>query len=294
MTWNKKTVDKLVNLRAQGYTWDELSTFFKGYTANALRKAYYRFTRDNVKIEPQMITTKVTDSKVYSKILVISDMHHPYNHPDTVKFLAALDRKYKFDKVVCIGDEVDYHALSFHDSDPDLPSAGDELNNAIKSLQPLYKMFPKMDIVESNHGSMVLRKGLASGMPKAVLKPYNEVLGAPKGWKWSFDIKVQTPLGTVYFCHGKAGAPGRLASQYGISAVQGHFHERSQITYISTPEKLMFDMHVGCLADDKSLALGYNKINPKRPIVSVGIIINGIPHIIPMVLDKNGRWIGKL
>lgn len=232
--------------------------------------------------------------KVNKKILIISDLHVPYHHPDSVRFLRAIKRKYKPDRVVCIGDEVDMHALSFHDSDPDLASAGDELKLAIKSLKPIYKLFPKVDVVESNHGSMVLRKGKAHGIPKAVLKSYNDVLDAPKGWKWSFDLTLTTPLGPVYFCHGKSGAAGRLASQYGISVVQGHFHEKAQITYISTPEKLMFDMHVGCLANDKSLALEYNKINPKRPIISVGIIINGVPQIIPMLLNKRGRWIGSI
>lgn len=232
--------------------------------------------------------------KEFKSILVISDMHHPYSHPDTVPFLSALKKKHKFDKVICIGDEVDFHALSFHDSDPNLPSAGDELEKAIEALQPLYKMFPVVDIVESNHGSMVFRKGLASGIPKAALKAYREVLEAPIGWNWVFDTKVNTPMGVVYFCHGKSGAAGRLASQYGMSCVQGHFHEKAQITYISTPDKLMFDAHTGCLADDKSLALGYNKINPRRPIVSLLIILNGIPQIVPMILNAKGRWIGKL
>lgn len=227
-------------------------------------------------------------------ILVISDMHHPYSHPDTLRFLTALKKKYKFTDVVCIGDEVDYHALSFHDSDADLPSAGEELKKAIKSLKPLYKLFPKVTVVESNHGSMVYRRALAHGMPRKVLRSYNEILEAPKGWKWQFDVKINTPMGQVYFCHGKSGAAGRLASQYGMSCVQGHYHEKAQITYISTPEKLMFDAHTGCLANDKSLALGYNKINPKRPIVSVVVILEGIPHIIPMVLNKRGRWNGKL
>lgn len=229
-------------------------------------------------------------NKIAERVLVISDMHHPYSHPDTLEFLTALNKKYKFDKVVCIGDEIDNHAISFHDSDPDLPSAGDELKRAIKSLKPLYKLFPNVTVVESNHGSLVFRKALASGLPKAVFRSYNEILDAPKGWKWVFDAKVNTALGPVYFCHGKSGAAGRLASQYGMSTVQGHYHEKAQITYISTPERLMFDAHTGCLSDDKSLALGYNKVNPKRPIVSVIIILNGIPQIVPMVLDEEGRW----
>lgn len=227
-------------------------------------------------------------------ILVISDMHVPFEHPDTLKFLKAIKKKYNPNEVIQIGDEVDFHALSFHDSDPNLPSAGDELKEAISKLKPYYVLFPKVTVIESNHGSMVLRKALANGMPKAVLKSYNEILEAPRGWQWKFDAVLKTALGPVYFCHGKSGAAGRLASQYGCSAVQGHYHEKAQITYISTPEKLMFDMHVGCLADDKSLALGYNKINVKRPIVSIGLIIDGIPQLIPMVLNLKGRWIGKL
>lgn len=232
--------------------------------------------------------------KVAKSILVISDMHHPYGHPDTVPFLAALKKKYSFDRVVCIGDEIDAHDMSFHDSDPDLDSAGVELEKSIQALMPVYKLFPKCTVVESNHGSMVLRKALVGKIPRRAIKGYNEILDAPKGWRWVFDCIVTTPIGPIYFCHGKSAAAGRLASQYGMSCVQGHYHEKAQITYISTPERLMFDAHTGCLADDKSLALGYNKVNPKRPIVSVLVILNGIPHIIPMILGRRGRWIGKL
>ncbi|WP_206696334.1 hypothetical protein, partial [Streptococcus pseudopneumoniae] len=75
-----------------------------------------------------------------------------------------------------VGDEVDKHALSFHDSDPDLMSAGDELKAAIKCLPPLYKLFPKMALVDSNHGSMVYRKGLHHGIPRKYIRAYGEVL----------------------------------------------------------------------------------------------------------------------
>jgi hypothetical protein len=141
---------------------------------------------------------------------------------------------------------------------------------------------------------MVLRKALTAGIPKKAIKTYNAILDAPLTWRWVDDLILQTELGPVYFCHGKAAAAGRLASQYGMSVVQGHFHERAQVHYISTPEKLMYDVHTGCLADDKSLALQYNKVNPKRPIISIAVIINGVPQIVPMVLSRNGKWIGKV
>ena len=79
-------------------------------------------------------------------ILVISDLHVPFEHPDTVPFLKAVKSQFKPTDVVQIGDEADFHALSFHDSDPDLPSAGEELEKAIAKLQPIYKLFPKVTV----------------------------------------------------------------------------------------------------------------------------------------------------
>ncbi len=226
-------------------------------------------------------------------ILVISDIHEPYSHPDLLPFLKHVKALYKPTDVICIGDEVDYHALSFHDSDPDLDSVGAELNKARKALKPIFSLFPNVTVIESNHGSLVMRKAIANGMSREFFRSYNEILQAPKGWHWTFDTILKTPLGPVYFCHGKSGAAGRLASQYGMSCVQGHYHEKAQITYISTPERLLFDMHTGCLVNDASLALGYNKVNPRRPIISLAVIVDGVPHIVPMVLNKKGRWVNR-
>lgn len=231
---------------------------------------------------------------IYKSVLVISDLHCPYGHKDTLRFLAAAKLKYAPDKIISVGDEIDWHSISFHDSDPNLKSPGDELAAAVKQMKKLYSLFPNVTVLESNHGSLVLRKAVSNGLPREVFKSYNEVLEAPSSWKWVHDLIIETPLGPVYFCHGKSGTPGRLASQYGMSCVQGHFHEKAQVSWISTPERLMFDMHVGCLVDNSSLALAYNKTNVRRPIISIGVIINGIAQIVPMVLNESGRWIGKL
>jgi hypothetical protein len=232
--------------------------------------------------------------KIYKSILVVSDLHVPYENIDTLAFLKAVKQKYKPEITVIIGDEVDYHDLSFHDSDKDLYSAGNELDASIEGLRPYYALFPEATILESNHGSMVLRKAVAHGLPRRVLKSYNEILEAPKGWKWVPNIILHTTLGPVFFTHGISSVPGKLSSMYGMSAVQGHFHSKAYVNYTSTPERLIFDMVVGCLIDDKSRAFAYNKLTMARPIISCGIIINGIPQIVPMVLNKNGRWIGKL
>ncbi len=233
-------------------------------------------------------------SKKENNILVISDMHIPYGHPDTMAFLTTIKTQLFPTKVVCIGDEVDAHSLSFHDSDPDLLSAGDELQVAIKILKKLYKLFPEVQVVESNHGSMIYRKGKHHGIPRKYIKDYADVLEAPVGWSWHDEIILETKLGEVMFRHQFKKDPLISAQQMAMSVVQGHFHEDFNIQFVSSPNKLLWAMTVGCLIDKKSLAFTYNKTNTKRPIIGVGMIINGLPQLIPMVLDKGGRWVGKL
>lgn len=228
-------------------------------------------------------------------VLIISDTHFPYEHPDTIGFLRALKKKYKPDRVVHIGDEIDGHAISFHPSDPDLASPGDELALAIEKLKDLYKLFPIVDVVESNHGSLVYRKGKFHGIPRAVFKSYRDVIDAPAGWRWHFDLTIKLSNGQqCYFCHGKSSQPGKLSQAMSMSTVQGHYHEQFSINYWANPNGLYWDMKVSCLVDDESLAFSYNNANMKRPIVGCGIILNGQPKLLPMVLDKKGRWIGKL
>jgi hypothetical protein len=53
-------------------------------------------------------------------------------------------------------------------------------------------------------------------------------------------------------------------------------------------------MVVGCLIDDKSMAFGYNKLQLKRPLIGVGMILDGQPKLLPMILNKEGRWVKKI
>jgi hypothetical protein len=228
-----------------------------------------------------------------ARILVISDQHFPYNHPDIIKFLAALKKKYKPDRVVNIGDELDYHSISFHDHIPDLLSPSDELQTALNRIAPLFKLFPQMDILESNHGSLVYRKAVAHGLPAHVFKTYREILGSPKGWRWHADLTLKMSNGKyVYFCHGKSADVLKLSQSMGMCAVQGHFHEKFEVRYWGNSLGLFWGAIIGCLIENKSLAFAYNKLNLKRPVIGCMMILNGLPHLTPMVLNSNGRWNG--
>lgn len=229
------------------------------------------------------------------RILCISDQHAPYQHPDMFKFLAAIKRKYKPTLVINGGDEIDGHALSFHDSDSDLPSAGDELVKATKVLKQLEIMFPNMILLDSNHGSLALRKMKFHGIPMKFLASPHEIYGVSTKWRWVNDLTLVLPNGqAVYFCHGMTKNGIKLAAQRGTNVVQFHYHTEFRIDYIGNPNSLLWSLQSGCLIDRKSLAFAYDKLNLNRPIIGTSMIIDSKPVLIPLVMNSSGRWIGKL
>lgn len=228
-------------------------------------------------------------------VLVISDLHIPYHHKDAFSFLRALQDKYKPDMVVNIGDELDHHAISMHEHNPDLMSAGDELRNAKHYIKQLEEIFPRMTIVHSNHSSLVYRRALKYGLPKDYLKSYNEFLGVGKGWQWVDDLTLTLSNGTrCFFTHGMSADVLKVAQQYGMNTVQGHYHTKFSIGYYSNPDSLIWGMQVGCLINQKSMAFDYAKNFKSRFIVGCGMIINGQPKLMPMVLNEDGQWNKKL
>ena len=233
---------------------------------------------------------------VYKRVLIISDLHAPYYHKDTVPFLKAIKKKYNPDKIILTGDEIDGHTLSFHDKDPDLLfSPSSELEKAIEHLKPIYKLFPKADVMESNHGSLVYRRGKHGGLPRSVFRSYREILGAPKGWKWHSDYIFKLSNGEkCYVHHGKSTNGLAVALAEGMNVIQGHHHSLFEVRYVNTASKLLWSLITGCMIDDKSLAFSYNKLQTKRPAIGCSIILDGHPKLLPMCLTEEGDWNGKL
>jgi hypothetical protein len=229
-----------------------------------------------------------------SRILVVPDMHMPYCHPDSLDFLNKLKKTLQPTRIICLGDELDYHAMSFHDSDPDLDSAGRELVLGLGYIDTLHEIFPKMDLLHSNHGSMAYRKAKHHGMPRHLLKSYNDVLGvSTDDWRWHESLVLRLPNGQLCkFVHGASGNVLAASQAIGMSLIQGHHHSLFELRYWSAGHGLHFAITSGCLIDDSSYAYAYNKVQIKRPLIGVTFIENSLPYLIPMAMDENNRWTG--
>ena len=231
----------------------------------------------------------------HKRILVLSDLHLPYHrNPVAFNFLKEIKKQHNPDFVVSIGDLLDQHALSFHDTNPDLPSAGHELSLAKEYIKELENLFPQLIEIDSNHSSMIFRRALKHGLPKAYLKDYGDFLGTKK-WKWVDDLVITLPnKQRCLFTHGRSADVLKVSQTNGMNCVQGHYHTKFLIEYWANPDNLFWGMQVGCLINQKSLAFEYAKNFKTRFIIGCGMIIDSQPKLFPCVLDSKGKWIGKL
>jgi hypothetical protein len=233
-----------------------------------------------------------------SRILNISDIHAPYNHVDTLAFLSDVNDALDPTRIINLGDETDGHGLSMHDSDPALDAAGPELVKARVFLSELAQLFPNMELCHSNHGSLVYRRALKSGIPAAYIKPYRDFIfpdGGGDGWSWHNEIRLTLPDGSdLVVRHSFTGAKNGVAHGLRANLIQGHEHGKFNITYDQSSVAQNWVMVSGCLVDSTSLAFAYGRMFEHKPIIGTSAVIDSQPLLIPMPLDKHGRYTGKL
>lgn len=229
-----------------------------------------------------------------ARILVIPDLHCPFEHPDAFSFLKKLKRLIKPDEFICLGDEIDAHSFSRWVSDPDGYSPGHELDRALISMKKLYEIFPEMKVCTSNHTVRPLKKAIEVGLPRKFFKGYSEFLEAPAGWSW----RDRWILDDILFEHGEgvSGAHAHLkAARANMqSTVIGHVHAHAGFQYLSSHEKLIFGFNAGCLINPETYAFDYGKKLRDKPILGAAVILDGVPQFIPMILDRKGKWTRKI
>lgn len=218
--------------------------------------------------------------------LIIGDTHLPFEKPGYLEFCRKVQEEYNCGSVIHIGDLVDNHAVSYHESDADGRSAGDEYKLALEKCHDWYKVFPDVKICIGNHDALPFRKAFTAGLPSAWLKSYQQILESPVGWKWDFVHQ----LNGIIYQHG-TGMSGEMAAinaarENRQSTVIGHLHTVSNVKYMASYKDLIFGMTVGCGIDFEAYAFAYGRQQTRKPVVACSVVLDGrIPIIIPMNLD---------
>ncbi len=204
-----------------------------------------------------------------SRLLVVGDLHEPFCLDKYLPFCKKLYKKKKCNRVLFIGDIIDNHYSSFHDSDPDGMGAGDELDVAIKRVAKWFRAFPLADVVIGNHDRIVSRKAFSASIAKRWIRTCPEVLETPS---WNFHESII--IDEVKYCHGEGKKSMQRAQKDMISNVQGHYHTECYVNWSVGHSHRIFGMQTGCGIDHESYAMAYGKHGPK-PIIACGFVENG-------------------
>lgn len=183
-------------------------------------------------------------------ILVIGDLHEPFCLDGYLEFCKKVQKTYKTNHTIFIGDVIDNHFSSYHESDPDLYSAGDELKHATNRLSKWHKAFPNAEVCLGNHDVIASRKVFTAGLSQAWLKNIDDVLQVPT---WKFDTSFVHD--GVKYVHGHKHTSARSSCLKGShSMVQGHRHQES---YLWRHSNGRFGMQVGTGIDSETRAMAY-------------------------------------
>lgn len=202
-------------------------------------------------------------------VLCIGDLHAPFDLDDYFDFVVKVADEYNPDQIVFIGDVIDNHYTSYHETDPDGMGGCDELDLAIDRLKRWHDEFPEAYVTIGNHDRMVMRKSQTSHVPKRWIKSYAEVLNTP-GWYFTDRVDIDG----VQYIHGEAGTARMKCRADMMSTVQGHLHTQAYTDWVVGRRFRIFGMQVGCGIDASSYAMAYAK-SGKKPAIGCGIIING-------------------
>tara|TARA_R110002051_G_C8591347_1_gene478852 strand:- start:151 stop:879 length:729 start_codon:yes stop_codon:yes gene_type:complete len=230
--------------------------------------------RDNVKKAYKEIT------KVENRVLVIGDLHEPFCLDGYLKFCKEQYAINNCNKVVFIGDIIDNHYSSYHETDSDGLGGKTELDFAIDKLKKWYNAFPDADVTLGNHDRIIIRKAQTSNIPSKWIKEFGEVLETPN---WRFVTEVY--IDGVRYVHGdKSNKPRTAAKRDMVSTVSGHYHTDMYVEWFFGKTRALFAMAVGCGIDSKSYAMGYMQ-GGKKEAIGIGIVKGGkIAFNVPMDL----------
>lgn len=273
---------KDINLCAQAIreVKDELNNYVPGITmmpqntpfnipqlnrTDVFKNAFF----DNSNWENKAIESFKKALKVKKNVLVIGDLHLPFTLEGYLEHCIKVYKKYNCDTVVFIGDILDLHFTSYHETSTEGYGATQEHDLAVEMLRKWYKAFPKAYVTIGNHDALIYRKAMSAGISKRWIQNYSQVLGTP-GWEWVTDVVIDD----VLYTHGTTNAYTK-AKQNLMSTVQGHLHSQAGIQFYVGAKSRIFGLQVGCGVDMKSYAMEYGRNFPK-PVISCGVVIEGL------------------
>lgn len=204
------------------------------------------------------------------RIGVMPDMHAPAADPKFVAWARKLFEKNRVEKVIYIGDVVDFHTLSRWPKSVKSVGVDEEVERSIKQM----KSWGMGDMVcIGNHDERMYDRMNDSMIPTRARKSYNDLLDSD--WEWKHEFVIDGVLYTHGHTVGGQDPARNLSNRMGCSVVVGHHHTVAGISHLKTMIGRRFCMNVGVGFDFSHPYLDYARRNTFQPIQGCGVVIDG-------------------
>jgi predicted phosphodiesterase len=216
-----------------------------------------------------------------SRVLVLGDLHSPFADMYLLKEIAKYNKHFKAEKVIQLGDAVDFAAISRFQKAPDDSNMKDELDHALNQMDEIHKLFPVMTLLIGNHTNRLMTRAREANFARKMIRTPDELF-AHDGWDFWTSPKMYV-FEKIGYLHGDETIAElrALARRVGRSVIRGHFH-RLGIHYDRTFDNLLFAVDAGCLIDEEAAAFSYCAQNPGRSGLGFVTVEAGFPTIIPL------------
>lgn len=223
------------------------------------------------------------------RALILPDMHVPFHSKQGLALVLKAAKRFKFDRLITLGDLADFFAVSFHEKTLEKrPGFGAEVRAVNGVLDQLDSLgIPKRHYIMGNH-EFRFDRYLAEKAPELSDLPGMNVPELfrlkQRGWTWTpycSDIRI----GKLWLTHdeGNAGplAPIKARETYHGNVVIGHCHAMT----IGYQGNARGESHVGAsfgwLGDQKSVSY-LHQVKSKRWQLGFGTALiekSGIVHL---------------
>lgn len=217
------------------------------------------------------------------RVLVLGDPHLPFPDWKLLEEAHRFNKKFKADKVICVGDITDQKTWSKYGRDTSDVGNDEEWGQVVKTAMRMAKLFPKMTIIIGNHDIRYFKAANLAGIPSQLIKTLKEALPIP-GWTWHDTSRGPLMVDGIGYIHGDEQSGSALAKAcfMGHPMVQGHDH-KGVLEFAQAPHKNkpVFGMSSGCTANLDAPGMRYAKKMLRKSFVCFATVCNGVPMLYP-------------
>ena len=192
-------------------------------------------------------------------VLVIPDLHCPYEDKRSLGAVEQVMKEYRWDEIIQIGDFMDLDCISDHNKGKLKTIEGKTIQkdfdqgNAI--LDRWQKLAPKtkITILEGNHDERMLRYIDANPQLAGVVEVPKLLNLAKRGINWvpSWSEGKVYRIGNAYFTHGlytNQYHAAKMVQRFGVNIFYGHLHDTQCFPLVMRGEdKTIVGQSLGCI-----------------------------------------------